>query len=320
MLRLRPYRPYRLIAAALAAAVAAVVLSAPAPVALADETHPCPLDINDYGSTIEWSLACVDHLIDRGGGGDDGAVCELVPDPWGIPIVCLHDTYGWWSNTIGCYLRPLSPQPPADDPVWDGNDPDSGTVHQLTCPWLEGVDGRSYWEFPFDRYFPAHSGMLGTLVERAVAQLVLTGPDIGIAPDPDGVGLVGLPVWMWTEVDERTWSPPPVRLSAMGSTVVAGAGVDRIVWDMGNGDRVVCERGPGTPYEDRYGAARSPDCGYDGYARPSRTRPGGVYEVTATTHWVVRWRFLGTGIAGTELVRRQSSVHLRIHELQVVTS
>ncbi len=313
-------RPHRRIATTLAAVVATTVLAAPPPAVHADTIHPCPLDINDYGSTIEWSLACVDHLLAHGDAGDDGTVCELVPNPWGIPIVCLHDTYGWWSNTIGCYLRPVSPQPPADDPVWDGHHPDSGTVYRLTCPWLEGVDGGSYWELPFDRYFPARSGMLGRLVERAVAQLVLTGPEVGIAPDPGGTGLVGLPVWMWTRVNARTWSPPPVRLSALGSTVVVEARVDRIVWDMGNGDVVVCDRGPGTPYQDHHGAARSPDCGYDGYARPSHTQPGGVYEVTATTHWLVRWRFEGTGVTGTESVPRQSSVQLHINELQVVTS
>lgn len=310
-----------LVAAALLLAVAAPVsLAVPATPAAASEHHPCPLEIDDYGSAVEWGLACVDHLAQHGGAdGGDAQVCELDPNPWGIPISCVHHSYGWWSNTIGCWLRAATPQPPPDDPVWAGNDPGDGVVYVLTCPWFQGVDGLPYWEWPLHRFFPADQGMVRDLVERAVGQLVLTGPDIGIAPDPGGIGLVGLPVWMWTAVNERTWAPPPVSLTALGWTVVADAAVERVVWDMGNGDTVVCEQ-PGTPYQDHFGAEPSPDCGYDGYALPSRSQPGGVYQVTATTHWLVRWRFDGTAVGGTEAVERQSSTAVRIHELQVVTS
>lgn len=317
-----PRRRWRMAAVATAVLVAVVAPGPAAPVAAADEPHPCPLNVDDYGSTIEWAMACVDHFAQHGGGGADGdeRVCQLDPNPWGIPIVCLHESYGWWSNSLACYLRPASPQPDPGEPEWGGHDPDDGVVNRLTCPWLDGIDGQPYWEWAFPRFFPAHGGMLGHLVERAVAQLVVTGPDIRLAPDPDGVGLVGLPVWMWTEVNERTWSPEPVSLSALGWTVVVEADVDRIVWDLGNGDTVVCDQGPGTPYQDHFGAQPSPDCGYDGYAWPSRMQPDGTYEVTATTHWVVHWRFDGTSVNGRESAQRQSSTSVRIHELQVVTS
>jgi hypothetical protein len=301
------------------ATVTAVALG-PGAAAVATQSHPCPLHLHDYGSVLEWQLACVDHFAHGGGGDGDGDVCAMDPNPWAIPITCVDESYGWWSNQIACYLRPMDPQPAADDPAWAGHEPADGVIYQLTCPWLEGVDGLPYWEWAFPRFFPAGHGTLGQLVQQAIAQLVVTGPDIAMAPDPAGVGLVGLPVWMWTRVDEHTWSPEPVRLSASGWTVVVEATVDRIVWDMGNGEVVVCDQGPGTPYRDDFGGELSPDCGFAGYDRPSLTRPDGVYQVTATTHWLLRWRFEGTAVTGTESVQRTSATSVRINELQVVTA
>jgi hypothetical protein len=308
------------VAALATAAVVVVAGPGPAVPAVAAQSHPCPLHLQDYDSVLEWQLACVNHFVQGGGDGGVSDACVMDPNPWDIPITCVNESYGWWSNQIACYLRPVEPQPASDDPVWGGHDPADGVIYRLTCPWLEGVDGQPYWEWAFPMYFPAGHGTLGRLVQEAVARLVLTGPDIGMAPDPAGVGLVGLPVWMWTGVDEHTWSPEPVRLSASGWTVVVEATVERIVWDMGSGEVVVCDQGPGTPYQDHFGAEPSPDCGFAGYDRPSLTRPGGVYEVTATSHWRVRWRFEGTSVSGGESVQRTSSTTVRINELQVVTS
>lgn len=318
---LRP-RPRRWLVVTLAAVLAGSALAGPAPAA-ADEHHPCPLDINDYGSAIEWGLACVDYFTgdgDAGGGGSQE--CVFTPNPWGIPIACpVHETYGWWSNSVACWLQPERPPLPADHPAWEGNDPEDGVIYLLTCPWFEGVDGLPYWEWTFLRYFPASSGLLGQLVERAIAELEITGPDIQMAPDPGGTGLVGLPVWMWTTVTEHTWAPEPLRLSALGWVVVVEASVDRMVWEMGNGVTVVCDQGPGTPYQDHFGAQPSPDCGYDdGYDRPSSGQPDGTFAISATSHWLLDWRFEGTAVSGTQEAVRASETSVRIHELQVVTS
>jgi hypothetical protein len=292
----------------------------PAPAA-ADADHPCPYRRADYGSYLEYALDCVDYFATQGGGGGQPGLCELDPDLWGIPVSCTHPVFGWWSNALQCYLKPRDPQPPAGDPLWHGHDPDGGVIYELRCPWLHGVDGHPFQDLPFARFFPAHDGLLSGLIEQAVGRLAITGPDIGLVPDPGGVGLVGLPVWLWTEVTEHTWSPEPVVLvaPAFGAVLRVEARVDRIVWDLGNGDRVVCDR-PGTPYHDRYGAAPSPDCGYRGYRWPSGGQPSGRYTVTGTTHWRVGWRFEGTAVSGVETVLRGSATTVRIHELQVVRS
>lgn len=99
-------------------------------------------------------------------------------------------------------------------------------------------------------------------------------------------------------------------------TVYIEAKVDRIVWDMGNGEKVTCYDA-GTEYKatGARAGATSPDCGYDkGYPKAD------TYKVTATTHWTVNW---WTNSDATRRVipqtRRSGIVQIRINELQVVT-
>jgi hypothetical protein len=87
---------------------------------------------------------------------------------------------------------------------------------------------------------------------------------------------------------------------------------------MGDGTVQQCNH-PGTPYEPQHGAAPSPTCGHL-YELPSRSQPDGRYQVTATTHWVIRWFFDGTAVGATLTTTRQSSTTVRVNELQVVTS
>jgi len=150
---------------------------------------------------------------------------------------------------------------------------------------------------------------------REFAKLPIKGPQIGVAPDPNGSGLVGLPVWLWTEVTPQTWGPFTASAAVPGLTVTATATATRITWNMGDGRQVVCDN-PGTPYRASYGNSASPDCGYR-YARSSRSQPGGKYTITGTTSWVVNWA--GGGQTGTIQQTRQTQITVRIDELQVVT-
>jgi len=129
-------------------------------------------------------------------------------------------------------------------------------------------------------------------------------------PTAGSVGLVGVPNWMWvSEPDEQTYGPITRSASAGGFTVTATARVQRVVWDMGDGQTVVCT-GPGTPYADRYGMASSPDCGHK-YTRQGR------YTVQATSYWVITWA--GIGQAGTITMDLSQSAPLTIGEVQVLT-
>lgn len=298
--------------------LAAAVLLAMAPATGARAQEDCWFENYSDANGDEYLIwTCTE---DGSGGGDGEPVCTTIFDGREVRVPCIDPVMGWFTATRGgCYIRPAQPQPAADDPAWDGHDPTEGLVYVARCFGLEGVDGFPYLRQPIELFFPAGEGFVGDLIERAIALLELRGADIGIAPDPAGAGLVGLPVWMWTPVTVSTWGPAEAELTALGITVIVEANAQRIVWAMGDGQSVECLE-PGNPYEASYGADRSPTCGYDGYQQPSRSNPDGKYHITATTHWLIEWQIEETVIRGARPTTREESTSVRINELQVVTS
>jgi hypothetical protein len=295
---------------------AAVLLAiAPAPGAQAQECGFRSTTGPNGDEILVWT--CGD---DWSGGGDGGEwVCTTNLLGRDVRVPCFDSVMGWFTSSRGgCYIQPASQQPPADHPAWEGNDPSDGLIYAARCFALEGVDGMPYVGLPTLVFFPADEGFIGELVERAIALLELRGADIQLAPDPSGVGLVGLPVWMWTPVTESTWGPARASLTALGITVAVEANAERIVWAMGDGNQVECIA-PGTPYQASYGADDSPNCGHR-YEEPSRSRPDGRYPITATTHWRIDWQIEETVVGGSIPTERESSASVRINELQVVTS
>jgi hypothetical protein len=249
-----------------------------------------------------------------GGGGAGGQKCF---DPQLGQIPCYRPGMGWFNSTDGCYFNRLSL--PADDPAWQGHDPANGFVYNVYC-WDGGGAG---WVLTDSRYLtsppPGYGGgpTILELAVQAINRLPITGPAIQLAPKPaaGSAGLVGLPVWMWSDNTAATWGPATASASAGGVTVTATARAQKIVWSMGDGGTVDCAS-TGTPYRGRYGNKPSPTCGYL-YTEPSRNRPGGRYPISATTTWEVTWS--GGGESGVVTVTRSSTSSVRIDEMQVVT-
>jgi hypothetical protein len=140
-----------------------------------------------------------------------------------------------------------------------------------------------------------------TLTPEQAAEIVVAGMDlraidIGIVPVPGAgsVGLVGLPVWMWTEKTANSWGPLTETASAGGVSITATARVESVVWDMGDGATVTCTTA-GTVYRDEYGDRMSPDCGHR-YTETSVGRSGDAYAVSATSFRGVDWS--GGGATG----------------------
>ncbi|MET8090170.1 hypothetical protein [Micromonospora sp. NPDC005220] len=246
---------------------------------------------------------------DNGGGGDEGGgggggVCQ-----WnGRTIPCYDEDLGWFNNGDGCYYKLTeAPDPPPEGQQWylkTCNGGDLGAQEMVTL-----ADPPPGFGAPPD---PEE------LARRALASIKLLPARLKVAPRKDvGPGLVGLPVWMWATPTPSYFGPLTASASDRGLTVSIEAKVDRIVWNMGNGDKVPCE-GPGTPYDakDKALAGRaSPDCGYDeGYPK------AGTYRVGATTYWTVRWWTDG-GVEGEPIqqTRTSGTVPIQINELQVVT-
>ncbi|NUR72222.1 MAG: hypothetical protein HOU81_15520 [Hamadaea sp.] len=251
-----------------------------------------------------------------GGGGDGTAKCR---DETG-EIPCYRDSMGWYNQAEGCYYDRLTLPP--GDPAWGGHDPNKGSLYQKWC-YDGGAAGYVNSGIVYLTSPPPGYGGLPSVLEialRAINALPIAGPDIGLAPRPGGSGLVGLPVWMWTEQRPETWGTQSATASVPGLSVTARATSVRISWEMGDGSTKVCGN-PGTPYTPAAGGSASRTCGYQ-YTEPSRDQriPGhlGRYRVVGTTTWHVEWTAT-TGETGELDVTRSSTTYIRIDEMQVVT-
>jgi hypothetical protein len=222
-----------------------------------------------------------------------------------------------------CTYTVANPQPPASHPVWGGRTAVDGAVYLQVCARPDGYGSGYRTEFVFVAagteapVGPAIGPAIDprVLAEQAIATMTLQAPAIRTAPPPGSAsGLVGLPVWLWTEQGELTTGPTRQTASAGGVTVTAVGQVSRVVWDMGDGTAVVC--GAGTPY--RPGATgSSPDCGHVYDRASSRHVPGGAgWPITATSTWTITWT--GGGLSGTETLELSSSAELPVGELHVL--
>jgi hypothetical protein len=260
-------------------------------------------------STNPWCDIENDEPEDPGppGGGGGGASCTFN----GQSVPCTDPDFGFYIGG-GCYWKALVPQPIHAPPA--GQDPTKGAWGVASCYTApgSGVATQSYrWlEDPQAGPSPAE------LAQQALAKIHLLGARIGIVPDPNGSGAVGLPVWLWTDVNPGTWGPLTASASGGGITVTITARAQRINWAMGDGRVESCDN-PGTPYEDRYGNSMSPTCGYR-YTDPSvrAANSDGRYTITATTHWTVDWA--GGGQTGVLTPTSQSQTSIRIGEIPVV--
>jgi hypothetical protein len=164
----------------------------------------------------------------------------------------------------------------------------------------------------------------GEVAQMAVSQLDPGVPKVFTAPQTseqtgrtDTFGLVGMPVWMWTEQLEGG----SATATAGPFTVTATAALARVSYDMGDGKTVTCTPNAsgvvGTPYQEAYGVKPSPTCGYAGYQKTSRNEGGNAYTVTATATWNVTWTGADTG--STTLTTEDSGT-LPIGEAQAVVT
>ena len=257
-------------------------------------------------------------------GGSDLVWCErprrtVAGGGEGPAVVLCEDVNGWYSYRYDCYfdgevaghIDPMSPD--AEVVFKEGTRPgDDGAVYMVWC-YLDhfrvpdGWFAAEYWFLP-----SPPDGYGGTpdptadLIVQAFNELGLRGPEIGTAPPETGAGLVGMPVWLWTEVSDQTWGEPEASASAGGVTVTARAQARKIDWHMGDGrDPVTCDAGRAWRPGDDPG---QPACGYV-YAWPSRELPGGRYEITGVTTWEVTWSVAGgpsDGLGGTVTLTPQS--------------
>lgn len=155
------------------------------------------------------------------------------------------------------------------------------------------------------------------LAEQAKRALPLTAPDVQTSPSAEDDQLVGVPTWLWVG---DAWAPLTATASLPGVSVTVTATPESVVWDMGNGDRVVC-RGGGTAYDpNRPDGEQSTDCSYT-YDRASGHQPGERYRVTATMTWQVSWTVSGAAGGGSlGALSRSTAFGLRVTEAQALNT
>lgn len=237
----------------------------------------------------------------------------------GVAYPCYDSVLGWFDEISGCYYavatRPAGPNDPINLSVGAYHPPGDGTYYNVECvgPSNSTVSGYTWLPSP-PPGLPAPPTP-GSLAARAIRLLNLAGPEIRTSPPADQEQVVGVPMWVWTSVDPSTWGTRSVTAAVPGESLTATAAAERITWNFGDGTTLVCA-GPGTPYTPADNpASPSPTCGHT-YTTSSDGQPGNVYQLTATTTWLVRWA--GAGTSGELSVSRSSQIALRVAEAQAI--
>lgn len=167
---------------------------------------------------------------------------------------------------------------------------------------------------------------IATAVQVAITAANIQPIIIGITPEdlPGRTGLVGNPTWLWVKNPSESTIGPVNRVVTTGAvTVNLHAVLTSIVWNMGDGIGVVPCLGPPvapyTPYVDVALNLPSPTCGYY-YQRSSIDQPGGVWQVSATSMWLIFWSVATPqgGMGGVIPLAPTARTQIRTGELQVL--
>lgn len=193
-----------------------------------------------------------------------------------------------------CSSIPGSPNKPLDDPK--DRDPKLKLV-LVTCRTEGGLS--AVWTFVgVTAVNPA------VVAQSLLARMQLRPIEIGMAPPTRSY--VGIPVWMWADEPGRlTYGPATITAGGVSLT----AKVTKVVWSMGDGSSVTCQKG--TEWTRAKAGGSSPTCGHT-FTKQGR------YTVTARSYWVATWS--GYGQSGTIPFTLESSRQLQVGEIQVITT
>lgn len=256
-----------------------------------------------------------------GGGGNGGGsqTCRFEGDE----IPCTTE-YGSWDGATS-YIRVADPQPPKSSSYWEGNT--DGVIIEST-PYECAISGTNCDSASLSWAADPPAGpqvSAEELARRAVAQMDLDMGAIGSTPpstssDPDALGQVGLPIWLWV-ADRRDNTVGPIERTASdgGLSVTARGELDRTVWTISRGGQdlatVTCRGADaaGTPYDGRDSTLPSPTCGFPADFNAHL----GDLTLTGVAHWVVTWSSPNQN--GTVSVPPQElQTQIRIGETQAI--
>lgn len=272
-------------------AVAAVLILGPALPALAGHGGPGGwVDVDEDDSEIEVGATDEDSIEgDRPRRGTSDCTWTRVPTP------VIEDA--WWE---------------ADPALADGlADPDEYDWYLVECTDGTGGEFTDLVPVPVADDEPVDPTQLR---DEAVDTLTLPLPTIAMNPSGDQV--VHLDTWLW--IDDAIWQTHSKSVSAGGVTATVAATPQRVTWDLGNGDTLVCD-GPGVPYDPSIPSdEQATDCSY-AYTQTSAGQPGDAFQVTATVEWTVAWTVTGAAGGGSlPALFTSSPVAVRVAEMQAL--
>lgn len=139
-------------------------------------------------------------------------------------------------------------------------------------------------------FTPRASASPATVARQAVAHLPLPSGTIRMSPDATHPQVVNERTWLW--IDPTVWHSVSATASVGAVSATATAKPSQVIWNLGDGDRVVCD-GPGVPYDQsRPESEQDTSCTYV-WPGSSTTEPGGTFTVSATIVWQVSWTAVG---------------------------
>jgi len=219
-----------------------------------------------------------------------------------------------------CQWKILNP-PPAGDPLWEGNDPSTGSVITRSC---NGPIEYRFLPGP-NPAAPPPPPDPAVLAQQAYSELQIPQPLIGAGPDRTKLA-VNLWTWLWVNNPGQL----SVTVAAGGVSVTATATLASVTWTLGepatpsdtyqpgSPATITCQ-GAGTAPPASYDWKAQPPCGYKYHWRSLKERTGGTgtWPITATTNWTVTWQS-NTGVTGGTTLNATSNDQFDIGEYRTV--
>ena len=218
-----------------------------------------------------------------------------------------------------CSEQPMSPQPAAGSPWWQGHSAADGQVMQWVCNGGLTAATCTYCTV-LTPHFVANGAAEGggappppppptpeELAQQAYQLLSMPDPSMNFGPDPERIAVR---YWLYLWVDDPGVVSATVTAGAV--SVTATATMTSVIWTMGEpvsadnlGSRsapITCEglaTDPG-PEVDTTAEPAAGTCAYQFQVRstPERTGGSGTWPVTATANWTITWA-ANTGETGT---------------------
>ena len=214
----------------------------------------------------------------------------------GKTVACTEQS-GWFHSGRNCYVGPL---------VMDTRERNHETWELHPCIAPDGGGLPPVWVPPNPPPPPPPPPVLAA---QLFEQMPITDVNIGVTPYPGGLGLLGLPTYLWVKNPAASFGEHAIGpLCVRGLCVQGSSTIDKVVWRMGDGSVETCPNA-GTAYQDHHGRDPSPTCGH-------RYKSPGEYTVEATTDWTFHWS--GGGVTGTIPAQTTSTVTIEIGEAQAV--